>query len=278
MKLTNRIRSIAIGSFDGIHRGHKTLIDQAEAVVIIERNRSVMTSGYRRTHYIDKPSFFYHLEKIKSLSAKAFIAKLSEDFPKLETIVVGYDFAFGHKKEGDTLLLQELFDGEVMVIEEVKYKNISIHSRSIKEFIKNGEIRIANELLGHNYKIEGEVIKGQGIGSKKLVATLNLQVRNYLLPKEGVYATQTLINNTWLPSVSFFGHRVTTDGSFAIETHILDKDIGVIREKIELNFIAFIRENQKFDGLEALKLEIERDIRRAKEFLGKISTCHTNKK
>jgi len=266
MKLTNSIKSIAIGSFDGIHLGHQALIAHAEAVVVIERNYSVMTTGYRRTHYIDKACFFYHLEKIKSLSAKDFIAKLSEDFPQLETIVVGYDFEFGYKKEGNTALLQKLFHGKVMVIKEVKYKNISVHSRSIKEFIKNGKIRLANELLGHNYRIEGDVVTGQGLGQKELVATLNLRVREYLLPKEGVYATQTQIDNSWLPSVSFFGHRVTTDGSFAIETHILDKDIGVVTGKIELEFIAFIRENQKFEGLKALKNAIYHDIKRAKEY------------
>ncbi len=267
MKLTNTIKSIAIGSFDGIHLGHQALIDQAEAVVIIERNRSVITTGYRRTEYIDKPCFFYHLERIKSLSAKDFIDKLSKDFPKLETIVVGYDFGFGHKKEGDTTLLQKLFHGEVIVVEEVKHKNISIHSRSIKEFIKNGEIRLANELLGHNYKIKGEVVAGQGLGKKELVATLNLRVREYLLPKEGVYATRTLVHNKWLPSVSFFGHRVTTDGSFAIETHILDEDIGVIQGEVELEFMAFIRENQKFEGLKALKNAIYQDIERAKSYI-----------
>ncbi|HIM94333.1 MAG TPA: bifunctional riboflavin kinase/FAD synthetase [Campylobacterales bacterium] len=267
MKLNNSIKSIAIGSFDGIHLGHKALINQAEVVVIIEKNISVMTAGYRRVAYIDKPCFFYHLDKIKSLSAKAFIDKLSIDFPQLEMIVVGYDFGFGHKKEGDTTLLQKLFHGEVMVIKEVKHKGVSVHSRSIKEFIKNGEIRLANELLNHNYRIDGEVISGQGLGKKELVPTLNLKVQNYLLPKEGVYATKTLINKTWLPSVSFFGHRVTTDGSFAVETHILDKDIGVIKGNIALEFIAFIRDNQKFEGLDALRVKIEEDIKKSKILL-----------
>jgi riboflavin kinase/FMN adenylyltransferase len=268
MKLNNNIKSIAIGSFDGIHLGHQALIEQAEAVVIIERNRSIMTVGYRRVEHINKPCFFYHLDKVMSLSAKEFIKKLSEDFPKLETIVVGYDFGFGYKKEGDTSLLQKLFLGKVIIVAEVKHKKVSVHSRSIKEFIKNGEIRLANELLNRNYKIKGEVIRGQGLWKKELVPTLNLKVLNYLLPKEGVYATKTLVNKIWLPSVSFFGHRVTTDGLFSVETHILEKDIGVIRGKIEIEieFIAFIRENQKFEGLDVLRNAIEKDIKKAKEF------------
>ncbi len=152
-------------------------------------------------------------------------------------------------------------------MEEVKHETISVHSRTIKEHIRNGEIRRANELLKHNYCISGEVVSGQGLGKKELVPTLNLKVQNYLLPKEGVYATKTLINNSWLPSVSFFGHRVTTDGSFAVETHILDKDIGMVTGKVELEFIAFIRDNQKFEGLASLKIAINQDIESAKEKL-----------
>jgi riboflavin kinase/FMN adenylyltransferase len=265
MEFKNNIKSIAIGSFDGIHLGHQALIREVEAVVIIERNSSVMTAGYRRTKYINKPCFFYHLDKIMSLSAKEFVDRLTKDFPKLKTIVVGYDFGFGYKKEGNTLLLKRLFDGEVKIIKEVKHKNISVHSRSIKEFIKNGEIELANELLNRQYAIEGRIIKGQGLGKKKLVPTLNLKIQNYILPKEGVYATRTKIANSWFLSISFLGHRVTTDGSFAVESHILDRDIGVVRGDIELEFIAFIRENKKFNGLDELKKQIYKDVKIAKE-------------
>jgi len=89
----------------------------------------------------------------------------------------------------------------------------------------------------------------------------------YQLPLEGVYATQTKIADTWLPSVSFLGHRVTTDGSYAVETHILDKNIGEIHGRVWLEFVGFIRENRKFDGLDALKEQILKDIKRAREIL-----------
>ncbi|NOZ90555.1 MAG: bifunctional riboflavin kinase/FAD synthetase [Epsilonproteobacteria bacterium] len=267
MKLKNSIKSIAIGSFDGVHIAHQKLISKAGAVVIIEKNCSSLTVGYKRTKYIDKPCFFYHFDKIKSLTAREFIDRLCLDFPKLETVVVGYDFGFGYKKEGDTTLLQKLFHGKVIVIPEVKYKNISVHSRIIKEFIRDGNIELANRLLNHNYSIDGEVISGQGLGKKELVPTLNLKVYNYLLPKSGVYVTKTKIANQLLPSISFLGHRVTTDGSFAIETHILDRDIGEVSGDIELEFISFIRDNQKFNGLEALKKQIEIDIQKAREIV-----------
>lgn len=264
MQLTNTITSIAIGSFDGIHQAHQALISQAEAVVIIEQNRCTLTPGYTRTEPIQKPCFFYHFDKIKSLSADAFIAQITQDFPKLETIIVGYDFGFGYKKQGNTTLLHKLFEGKVIVVEEVKHNAISVHSRTIKEHIQNGDIQHANALLNRAYRIRGEVISGQGLGNKELVPTLNLRVYDYLLPHEGVYATQTRIGEAWLPSVSFLGHRITTDGSYAVETHILDQEIGKVTGAVSIKFCAFVRGNQKFDGLASLKTAIFNDIKEAK--------------
>jgi len=256
----NNIKSLAIGSFDGIHLGHKALIDQVEAVVIIERNGGYLTPGYKRSFFVEQFCFFYHFEHIKSLRAKEFVAKLKEDFPKLDKIVVGYDFGFGYKKEGNTELLKELFDGEVVIVEEVKSEDISVHSRIIKTEVANGNIELVNRLLNRTYVIDGKVVSGQGLGKKKLVATLNLNVYDYDLPKDGVYATRTKVDDEWLDSVSFIGFRVTTDGSFAIETHVIDKDIGIVRGKVYLEFVAFLRGNKKFDSLRALKKQIDLDI------------------
>ncbi len=260
MQLRNSIKSIAIGSFDGIHKGHQVLINQVEAVVIIERNCATITAGYRRSLYLEAFCFFYHFEKVKALTAKAFVKRLKKDFPQLEKIVVGYDFAFGYKKEGDTTLLKELFDGELIVVDEVKERNISIHTRTIKSYLSNGELITAKGLLGRNFKIVGKVIKGQGLGKKELVPTLNLKVYDFHLPKSGVYVSKTKIDGEWLNSVTFLGHRVTTDGLFAIESYVLDRDIGTVTGFIEIEFIDFIRENKKFDSLESLKEQIKQDI------------------
>ena len=265
MQLKNRIKSIAIGSFDGIHLGHQALINQVEAVLIIERNEGVLTSGYRRSFYVNKPCFFYHFEKIQALNAKAFVEKINIDFPCLETIVIGYDFSFAYKKEGNAGLLKELFDGEVKIISEVSVENISVHSKIIKEYLGTGDINMVSKLLGRPFRIEGKVVSGQGLGKKELVPTLNLSVKNYRLPKDGVYTSYTKIKNEWLLSVTFLGHRVTTDGSFAVESYVLDRDIGIVTGFIEIEFVKFIRENQKFNGLEALKKQIQEDILEVKK-------------
>ena len=268
MKYSNSIRSIAIGSFDGIHIAHQKLISQVEAVVVIERNGGYLTPGWKRSLYVEQPCFFYHFDKIRSLSPEAFIAMLQEDFPKLEKIVVGYDFAFGKEKAGNAAMLQKLFGANVHIVDEVVLEGISVHSRTIRQYLKVGDIEMANRLLGRAYRIDGSVISGQGLGGKALVPTVNLKVIQYALPKEGVYATHTFIEGVWRESVSFLGHRVTTDGSFAVETHILDGSMDVQSgSEVWLAFHAFIRENRKFDTLEALKEQIRDDIEQCRERL-----------
>ncbi|MFA6789046.1 MAG: riboflavin kinase, partial [Arcobacteraceae bacterium] len=123
-----------------------------------------------------------------------------------------------------------------------------------------GDINTANTLLGRKYKIKGYQIKGQGLGSKEFVPTINLKVENYLLPNEGVYATKTLLDGNSYFSITFLGHRVSTDGSYAVETHILNQTIQEHKKDVEIKFFKKIRGNQKFDSFEALKKQIDLDI------------------
>ncbi len=261
MKIDNTIKSIAIGSFDGMHIAHQALIERVETVVVIERNSGYLTPGYKRTKFTGKPCAFYHFDKIRHFTPEAFVAKLKEDFPKLGKIVVGYDFAFGKNKEGNAAHLERLFDGEVEIVGEITVRGISVHSRTIRAFLKKGDMANANLLLGRAYQVEGEVIRGQGLGSTQLVPTLNLKVLHYQLPKEGVYRTETCVEGVWLPSVSFLGHRLSTDGSYAVETHIVGREVDVSPgSEAILRFEAFIRPNRKFETLDALKAQIEADI------------------
>jgi len=267
VKIENDIKSIAIGSFDGMHVAHQKVIETVDAIVIIERNGGYLTPGYKRSLYTEKMCCFYFFDKVRSLSPEAFVAKLKEDFPKLERIVVGYDFAFGKEKAGNAETLGVLFDKEVVIVDEISLEGIPVHSRTIKAFLREGNIFMANRLLGRHYLIDGRVVPGQGLGKHSLVPTLNLKVEHFQLPLEGVYATRTKIGSKWFPSVSFLGHRVSTDGSFAVETHIIGEALGRVEGNIVLEFRALIRRNRKFDTLEALKIQIEKDITSAKACL-----------
>jgi len=263
--------SIAIGGFDGMHIGHQELfkqLDENGTIVVIETGYANLTPKSNREKFTDKRVVYLNLEDIRHLDGVGFLEFLKTSFKKLKKIVVGYDFHFGKDRRYSYDDLKELFDGEVVVVDEVSYHGDSIHSHKIRAKLQIGDIKGANKFLGHNYTIAGKLIKGQGIGSKELVATINIKAPDFLTPKEGVYTTLTRIDDEehFHPSVSFLGHRVTTDGSFAIESHILDGEI-LCKKGADIRFISFIRENEKFDSLDDLKSAIQKDIAKASKEL-----------
>jgi riboflavin kinase/FMN adenylyltransferase len=251
----------AIGGFDGMHLGHQALIKKSDILIIIEKG-SNLTPGNDRCEYTKLPCEFYNLEEIKNLEAVEFIEILKDR--NIAKIVIGPDFRFGKNRKGDINLLKKHFD--ITVVDEVKIEGTGVHSRVIRKFIQNGEIKKANRFLGHTYKIKGFQIRGQGLGSKELVPTLNIKpAKNYCLPKAGVYITKT----NGFPSLTFIGIR-STDNSFSIETHILNKEYRMENEElINIQFLRFLRENRKFDNLKELKKQIEKDIKKALKQLEK---------
>ena len=212
--------------------------------------------------------FFVQLDSVRHLDGSGFIEFLHDKFPKLQKIVVGYDFHFGKDRKYSFKDLKNLFSGEVVVVAEVTHDGDSIHSHKIRAKLVIGDVKGANDFLGHNYTIRGKRVSGQGIGKKELVATINIESSGFIIPKEGVYATLTRIDDEehYHPSVSFIGRRRTTDGSFAIETHILDGEVSC-DQKAAISFVAFIRNNEKFDSLEELKRAINADILKASKEL-----------
>lgn len=265
----NTITSIAIGGFDGMHVAHQELfknLDKNGAIVSIESGFANLTPKVYRQEYSSYPIYYYVLDNIKHLEGDQFIKLLNEEFPNLKKIVVGYDFCFGKNRRYCIEKLKELFHGNVKIIDEIKIDDIAVHSRVIREYLKDGEIEIANKLLGKEYKIYGHQIKGQGLGTKSFVPTINLKVEQFLLPKEGVYITKTILNEIEYNSVTFLGHRVTTDGSYAVETHILDENIINDTYTIQIKFIKKIRDNLKFDSFDELKNQIDKDIETTKNY------------
>lgn len=255
--VNDTIDSIAIGGFDGIHLAHQKLISHLSdngALFVVDRKHSSLTPFDTRQKYTDKAVVNCDFELIKNLDAKEFVQTLKRGFPKLTKIVVGYDFHFAKGRSCNHECLKEYFDGKIVVVDEVCFDGVSIHSSTIRELIKSGKIEMANRLLGRDYTISGAKIKGQGLGSKLFVPTINLEVKSFTLPKEGVYAS---FSNGY-KSISFLGHRVSTDGSFAIESHILEPFCE--SEFWDISFERFVRDNMKFDSFEELREQIRVDI------------------
>ncbi len=265
----DKIDSLAIGVFDGVHLGHQQLLGKLSkngAVLIIYKEKANITPGYTRSNYIKYPCFYVDFKKIKNLGCEEFISFVADEFPNLKKIIVGYDFKFGANRSCDILDLKDIFSGKIEVVDEFFIDGVSVHSSVIRDYIKNGEIKKANRFLGRKYSIVGNIINGQGIGKKELVPTLNLKVEKYLLPKNGVYATKTLINGALHDSVTFIGIRETTDNNFSCETYIIDKNIPKVKYA-QILFVDFIRNNKKFSSTIILKKQIKRDIESAKKIL-----------
>ncbi len=270
----NTITSLAIGGFDGMHAAHQELFKQLDsngAILSIESGYATLTPKKYRQEYSKYPIYYYVLEEIKHLEGNKFIELLNEEYPKLKKIVVGFDFCFGKNRGYCIEQLKNIFNGEVIVIDEFQIDNISVHSRTIREYISNGDLKTANKLLNKEYKIYGTQIKGQGLGSKSFVPTINLKIEDFLLPQDGVYITKTILNDIEYNSITFLGHRVTTDSSYAVETHIFDKNIINDDYEIEIKFFEKLRDNKKFGSFEVLKKQILNDIKEAKKyFINKI--------
>ncbi len=270
MSISNQIDTIALGGFDGMHAAHQYLFQELGengAVIAIETGYADLTPGTHRQEHTHYPIFYVELDNIKGLSGKEFVQKLQMDFPALKKIVVGFDFHFGHKRSCTSLDLKTFFDGEVVIVDEIKIEGEAVHSHRIRHLLEKGRLEQANLFLGYNYQLKGNVVPGQGVGKEKLVPTINVHVQGYRLPKEGVYATLTrLDDDTLYPSISFIGQRHITDGSFAIETHILEQEVKA-SQKAEISFLHYIRKNSAFDSFETLKEQILLDIAEAKKII-----------
>ena len=300
----DEIYSLAIGRFDGLHLGHGAIfahLGERSAVLVIENHHANLTPN--RAKFAKIPLFFYEFKEIRALCVGDFIAKLRADFTNLKQIVVGADFRFGRDRSGGVDELRASFGGEVCVVDEYKISGVAVHSAKIREFLSAGEIEKANKFLGRNYEICGQIVRGAGLGKRELFATINADINGYFLPKNGVYATFVRIlgisvftparknfddksgenldkfsqisgdNFGWFWGATFIGNRLSVDGKFAIETHVLADESGrkinadfwqnlgdIVGLNLEIRFVKFIRENIKFSDLSALKAQISRDF------------------
>ncbi len=287
---------IAIGNFDGVHRGHVTLINKVvEESKNIDGTPSVLTF-YPHPLTVINP--YLHIEQItplndklellKSLGIKSVILiKFDDQFSNMsgeefvkdilvkkisvKKVVVGYDFSFGKNKSGNTELLKKLgfeLGFDVFVMEPLKDKDRIISSTKIRGFIKEGLINEANNFLGRPYQIKGLVVKGRKIGRLIGFPTANLLVTNYLIPSRGVYAAYTFIDGVRFRSVVSIGPAPTfhiTDKNF--EVHLLDFEGDIYGKEVIVEIRERLRGIEKFKDVEELRLQIKNDIERTRRIL-----------
>ena len=286
---------LTIGNFDGVHKGHLALFDKVKERAKAIGGRSVVMTFEPHPLKIMRPAngpqLITHTGQKLELIEKAgidvivcvsfdrdFAAIPARDFVSnilvkrigIKEIVVGYDYTFGHNREGDINLLREIgndFGFVVHLVGPVEIDHTLVSSTSIRRLVQEGRLAEAKVLLGRDFEVQGTVVKGQNRGGRLLgFPTANLNPHGELLPKRGVYAVKLLIDDAVYNGVTNVGYNPTFgDTGLTVETHILDYTGDLLGKTIKVHFVKRLRDEKTFKSLEELSDQIARDIVQAKE-------------
>lgn len=294
---------LTIGSFDGVHRGHQEIIrrlvagaqaQSAPAVVLtFYPHPAVVLRGLTDPFYLSTPAErVEHLaglgvdivilqqfdRPLANTSARDFVWTLKERLG-LQQLLVGHDFTLGRGREGDIPTLKKLgeaFGFTVQVTQPVNLDGLVISSSQIRAALTAGNITHASQLLGRPYRLSGEVVTGDGRGRTIGIPTANLGIwPEQLLPAAGVYACQARLGEKVFGAATNVGVRPTFDHAKPlthVEAHLLDFRGDLYGQKIQLDFLARIRGEQKFTDARALVAQIQADIARARQLLPQMSS------
>ena len=277
---------LTIGFFDGLHIGHKDLINKAKELgevsllsfsmdmksILRNKEPEFLLTKKQKIEMLKSLgiSKFIELrfdEKLKNSSKEEFLSFLKELNPK--GIIVGEDFTFSKNAEGkskDLLKLKE--EGfEIYIIPLHQYNSIKISSTEIKNLLHQNKIEKANNLLGYNFFYDGIVIHGLENGRKINFPTANMKLEeNKIKLNHGVYKTLTCIDNKIYKSMTNIGNHPTIDklNENIIETNIIDFNKDIYNKSIRVYFLSFIREQKDFKSLDNLKEQLNKDIEIAK--------------
>ena len=287
--------SLTIGNFDGIHLGHRRILQDLVntarhssthsvvmtfsphplEILLPEKAPRLITPSNEKIALIEQSNvdillvLCFDLE-LSLLSGESFVKQILSAKLQVKHMFVGQNFVFGYRRSGDVALLQRLsreLDYAVHVIPEVTVRGSRVSSTWIRELIQSGRISLANRLLGRYYNISGRIVAGQGIGRKFLFPTLNLHSHNELIPKPGVYVTLSTLGDKEYPSVTNVGWRPTFSGKdLTVESHLLQTELCGTPGSMELAFLHRLRDEYKFSSIEALRTQIEKDCQRAIRF------------
>ncbi len=283
---------IVLGNFDGFHKGHQIVIGGAGkfaqdinadlSVLVLEPHpRSYfnpdqddfrLTSFRTKTHLledfgVDNLFVLPFDEKLSKYSAEEFIKKILVDKIDVAHIFVGYNYHFGAGRKGNPELLQKMGKEEgfgVTIVEKIMEGDHIYSSSNIRDSLKEGDVRRAADRLGHWWHVEGHVLRGDQRGHLLNFPTANLSMDGYVKPKLGVYAVRVMIPSgpgagTW-DGVANVGKRPTFDKEdITLESYIFNFNFNIYEIPIKVEFVDFIRPEQKFDGFESLREQIKKD-------------------
>ena len=291
---------LAIGNFDGVHRGHRAVIASAAeaaaqsgaalAVLTFEPHpRDVLQPGrppFRITSLRTKARLFagmgvdvltvlHFTHSLAAKTAEAFVAEVLVEGLGVSHTVVGFDFVFGHQRAGDTETLRRAAADHgfgVSVVEAAGHAGAPFASSRIRDHLVAGQMREASDILGRPWEIEGRVRRGAGRGRVVGFPTINLALGGYLRPAAGVYAVRVEVDSgagaAWHDGVANVGRRPTFGGTDTVcEGHLFDFEGDLYGRRVTMEFADFIRAERKFDGIDSLRAQIPEDCGAARRIL-----------
>jgi len=286
--------SLAVGNFDGAHKGHQKVFKQARGkklkfgiltfspLPVMFFNKKIknyrLTSEDKKFQLLKKfgVNFVVNIKFNKNfskISAENFIKNILYKKINPKRIFVSNNFKFGNKRKGNVKLLKKFekrYDYKLSKINPYKYKKKIISSTRIRELLQKGNINLANKLLSRTWQIDGHVAKGKKIGRKLGYRTCNIRIKNYVLPKAGIYATKVLIGKQKKlhPSVAYIGSRPTFKGKeILLEIYIFGIKKNIYKKRLGVYFVKFIRLDKKFKSSSALVRQMNKDVILAKKGL-----------
>lgn len=289
---------LTIGNFDGVHIGHRQLLQKIKAeckgknlkfVVVTfvphpqkilqpEKERFLISSYEHRRRLLKQLGVDYLVEMkftrdFSTLSAECFLKDHLLIYPGLKDFYLGYDFAFGANKEGGYDLVKEIcrpLNVEVEIQPKFEFKGKVVSSSLIREKITTGLVDEVDEILARPFHMEGLVIKGEGRGKKIGFPTANIQVSpDLIVPAKGVYVTRTIYNGMTFNSVTNIGNNPTFKDTHQlhIETNLFDFDSDIYGEMLDIQFLKKVRDERKFPTVNDLVSQIKADVDFAKKYL-----------
>jgi riboflavin kinase/FMN adenylyltransferase len=292
---------LALGNFDGVHRGHRKILDRL-CRVAHERGATavVMTFDPHPPRVVrpDKapPLLMTKAQKLEALAdagvqgaaivrftpelsrwdPESFVRTVLVDWLRVSEVWVGANFLFGHDRAGNFSMLRALgarYGFKAEKIDPVRYKDFVVSSTRIRRLIGEGRVDEAGALLGHQYCVDGTVMQGDRRGRTIGFPTANLCTENELLPPHGVYATTLRLGSIVHPSVTNIGTRPTVDtsGQTVVETHVFGVDRDFYGAAVRLGFVQRMRDERRFESIDALRVQIDADCRQARVLFDRLS-------